>query len=73
MLAHEHWLSRLRTLGTRPWFGGRLMVSRAHQVFNETGEMTDAAMRMQLQEFLRGFVINQVRWRFSKMEGDAAS
>ena len=45
-----------RTLGTRPWFGGRMMVSRAGQVFNEAGEMVDEKMRAQLQQFLQGFV-----------------
>jgi len=53
--AQAQWLPVLRTLGTRPWFGGRLLVSRAHRVFNETGEMTDEAVREQLREFLRGF------------------
>lgn len=29
ILAQNAWLPVLRTLGMRPWFGGRLMVSRA--------------------------------------------
>jgi NAD(P)H-dependent FMN reductase len=56
ILAQDAWLPVLRTLGTRPWFGGRLMVSRAGKVFNEAGEMVDDAMRAQLEKFLRGFV-----------------
>ncbi|PXW88250.1 NAD(P)H-dependent FMN reductase [Nitrosomonas sp. Nm84] len=56
VLSQNAWLPVLRTLGTRPWFGGRLLVSRAHQVFNESGEMTDAAVRKQLEDFLIGFV-----------------
>jgi NAD(P)H-dependent FMN reductase len=56
VLAQTHWLPILRTLGTRPWQGGRLLVSRAHHVFNEQGELTDDAVRTQLREFLRGFV-----------------
>lgn len=56
VLSQNAWLPVLRTLGTRPWFGGRLLVSRAHQVFNESGEMTDAAVRKQLEDFLAGFV-----------------
>lgn len=56
ILAQSAWLPVLRTLGTRPWFGGRLMVSRAGQVFNETGEMVDEKMKVQLQRFLQGFV-----------------
>ena len=45
----------LRALGTHHWFGGRLMVSRAHQVFNESGEMVDETARKQLHNFLAGF------------------
>lgn len=56
ILAQNAWLPVLRTLGTRPWFGGRLLVSRAGNVFNEAGEMTDDKMKAQLQQFLNGFV-----------------
>jgi len=56
LLAQNAWLPVLRMLGTRSWSGGRILVSRAHNVFNETGEMTDEAMRTQLRDFLRGFV-----------------
>ena len=56
VLAQIAWLPVLRTLGTRPWFGGRLQVSRAQHVFNEAGEMVDEATRNQLREFLRGFI-----------------
>lgn len=56
ILAQNAWLPVLRTLGTRPWFGGRLMVSRAGQVFDEAGEMVDDKMKAQLQQFLQGFV-----------------
>ena len=55
VLSQNAWLPVLRTLKTRPWFGGRLMVSRAHQVFNESGEMTDETARKQLKDFLVGF------------------
>jgi NAD(P)H-dependent FMN reductase len=55
ILAQEAWLPVLRTLGTRPWFGGRLMVSRAGAVFNEAGDMVDEKMKAQLQKFLQGF------------------
>jgi chromate reductase, NAD(P)H dehydrogenase (quinone) len=44
ILSQNAWLPVLRTLGTRPWFGGRLMVSRAHHVFDEQGAMTDKAV-----------------------------
>jgi NAD(P)H-dependent FMN reductase len=56
VLAQNAWLPVLRTLGTRSWFGARVMVSKAHQVFNETGQMTDEAVRTQLRDFLRGYV-----------------
>jgi len=55
ILAQSAWLPVLRTLGTRPWFGGRLMVSRAHQVFNEDGEIVEEIVRAQLRDFLNGF------------------
>ena len=55
ILAQDAWLPVLRTLGTRPWFGGRLLVSRAAHVFNDAGEMVDEAMRAKLRDFLRGF------------------
>jgi NAD(P)H-dependent FMN reductase len=45
VLAQNAWLPVLRTLGTRPWCGGRRLVSRAQHVFNDTGAMTDAAVR----------------------------
>jgi chromate reductase len=55
ILAQNHILPVLRTLGTRPWFGGRLMVSRAGSVFNDAGEVTDAALREQIAGFVAGF------------------
>lgn len=61
ILAQNAWLSVLRTLGTRPWFGGRLMVSRAGQVFSDTGEMVDEKMKAQLRAFLEGFVASLQR------------
>jgi len=55
VLSQNAWLPVLRTLGTNPWFGGRMMVSRAASVFDESGKMTDEAIRKQLLEFLKGF------------------
>lgn len=40
---------------SRPWFGGRLMASRAHTLFNAAGELTDETLRKQLREYLQGF------------------
>ncbi len=56
ILAQNAWLPVLRTLGTRPWFGGRMQVSRAGNVFDATGELTDEAIRAQLRKYLAGFV-----------------
>jgi NAD(P)H-dependent FMN reductase len=55
-LAQNAWLPVLRTLRTRPWFGGRLMVSRASTLVDENHELTDQATRDRLAEFLAGFV-----------------
>ncbi len=46
----------LRTLGMRPWFGGRLMVSRAGSLIDAERGLTDESTRERLSEFLRGFV-----------------
>lgn len=56
ILAQDSWLSVLRTLGTRPWFGGRLMASRASGLFDADGQLTDDALRSRLKDFLAGFV-----------------
>lgn len=56
VLSQNAWLSVLRTLGTRPWFEQRILVSRAHNVFDAAGTLTDKAVLEQLQKFVRGFV-----------------
>lgn len=56
ILAQNAWLPVLRTLGTRPWFEGRLLVSRAGSVFDTAGELADEKIKGQLQQFLQGFV-----------------
>jgi len=53
--AQAAWLPVWRTLGARHWAGGRLLVSRAHEVFAETGELTDPDLRERLQTFVSGF------------------
>jgi chromate reductase len=55
-LAQSAWLPVLRTLGTIPWFGGRLALSQANNTFDESGAIKDPAMQEQLRHFLRGFV-----------------
>ena len=54
--AQTAWLPVLRTLATRPYFAGRLVLSHAHRVFNDDGEMTDAVTKDRLRDFMRGFV-----------------
>jgi chromate reductase, NAD(P)H dehydrogenase (quinone) len=56
ILSQEAWLPVLRTLRTRAWFGGRLVVSRAGQVFDEGGRINNDAMKEQLRQFIDGFV-----------------
>lgn len=56
ILSQAAWLPVLRTLGTRPWFGSRLLVSKAQQVFDEHGTLQDERVREQLRQFLQGFV-----------------
>jgi chromate reductase len=56
ILAQNAWLPVLKTLGTRHWSGGRMMVSRAGSVINEAGELTDDKTRELLRQFMQGFV-----------------
>lgn len=63
VLSQNAWLPVLRTLGTRPYFEGRLLVSRAQNVFAEDGSLTDEAIRKQLAQFVNGFV------EFVRMKG----
>ena len=55
ILAQSAWLPVLKTLGARHWAGARLMVSRAQSVFDANGAITDAAVKKQLGDFVRGF------------------
>lgn len=54
ILSQNAWLPVLRTLGTEPYFGGRLMVSRAHKAF-EGDKLADPAMEEMLKGYLQGF------------------
>ena len=56
ILAQNDWLPVLKTLGVRQWSGGRLMVSRAHKVFNEVGELIDESTQKGLRDFMRDFL-----------------
>jgi NAD(P)H-dependent FMN reductase len=55
LLSQTAWLPVLKTLGTQPWFGGRLQVSRARDVFDADGNLLDARVRDQLTKFMAGF------------------
>ncbi|WID98824.1 NADPH-dependent FMN reductase [Bosea vestrisii] len=55
ILAQDAWLPVLRTLGTRPWFEGRMLVSRAQGVFDADGNLTDEPTRQRLAQFIAGF------------------
>ena len=54
-LAQIAWLPVLRTLGTVPWFGGRMMVSSADDTFDGEGKMIDEKTRRRLAVFMEGF------------------
>jgi chromate reductase, NAD(P)H dehydrogenase (quinone) len=54
-LAQTALLPVLRTLGTLPWFGGRLMVSDADEVFDNTGKLIDETTKRRLTAFMTGF------------------
>ncbi len=55
LLAQNAWLSVLRTLETRSWFGGRLLVSRAAGLVDAAGHLTDEGAKKKLREFVTGF------------------
>lgn len=55
ILSQNAWLPVLRTLGTDPWFGGRMMVARARSAFDADGRLTDEAVRKRVTEFIAGF------------------
>jgi NAD(P)H-dependent FMN reductase len=56
LLAQNDWLPVLRTLGARPWFGGRFIAPRAQSLFDGEGRLNDAATRERLAAFMTGFV-----------------
>lgn len=55
ILSQNHWLPVIRTLGMRPWFEGRLMVSRSSGLFDGEGNLTDDETRKRLSDFVTGF------------------
>lgn len=61
ILSQNAWLPVLRTLGADFWSGGRLMVSRAHTLFDASGALTDDKVREQLRGFMAGFAAYTAR------------
>ena len=55
ILSQNAWLPVLRTLGTEPWFGGRLLLSRAPALFDAAGQLTDATIQQQVRQYMLGF------------------
>lgn len=55
ILSQNAWLSVVRYLGMEPWCGGRLLVSRAQDVFDQELNIVDQAVKEQLKQFLIGF------------------
>lgn len=56
VLAQDAWLSVLRTLSTRPWFGDRLVVSQAGEMFDADGRLVNDMVRDLLRNFVTGFL-----------------
>jgi NAD(P)H-dependent FMN reductase len=55
ILCQAAWLPVLRTLGTKLWCEGRLLISRAPSVFDADGKLTNQTVIDQLRSFVRHF------------------
>ena len=55
ILSQAAWLPVIRTLGMRPWFEARLMMSGAGKIFDAEGRVTDAATEDRIRTFVEGF------------------
>ena len=56
VMSQAAWLPVLRTLGTAPWFGGRMLVPHAGAAFDAEGRLLDEEARRRLARFIQGFV-----------------
>jgi NAD(P)H-dependent FMN reductase len=54
-LSQAAWLPVLRTLGMRPWFEGRVLISGASKMFDSNGRVADAATQDRIRTFVEGF------------------
>ena len=71
VLAQNAWLPVFRTLGCDFWAGGRLIVSRADTLFDDSGNLVDPKTREALGSFLSGFVAH-VRQKVAAGSGAAS-
>jgi NAD(P)H-dependent FMN reductase len=55
ILSQNAWLAVLKTLGTRPWNGGRELVPRARTAFDAQGALVDESAKERLRKFVEGF------------------
>ena len=67
ILSQNAWLPVFRTLGAELWAGGRMLVSRAGNVFDANGKIVDAKVNDALRKFLERFV-SHVRARSDSVE-----
>jgi NAD(P)H-dependent FMN reductase len=67
ILSQNAWLPVFRTLGADLWAGGRMLVSRAGNVFDASGKIVDSKINDALRKFLEGFVAH-VRARSNSVE-----
>src|SRR5687767_1942453 len=54
-LSQAAWLPVVRTLGMRPWFEGRVMISTAGKTFESDGRLLDPAIQDRVRTFVEGF------------------
>jgi NAD(P)H-dependent FMN reductase len=56
ILSQNALLPVLRTLRTRPWYEGRLMVSSAGDLVDDEGVLSDEETLKRLKKFVEGFI-----------------
>jgi chromate reductase len=54
-MSQAAWLPVLRTLGTLPFFGGRIQVAEAAKVFDDAGRLVDPAVKAALAKYMAAF------------------
>ena len=56
VLAQNAWLPILRALAVDAWYEGRLLVSKAQNVFDENGNIADEKTKDLIKTYLEGYV-----------------